>query len=403
MTVRRIAMLPAAVFVLLAAAAGADSPPVMAVAPIEISAEERHAERAGELAGELRNVLLEEIARHGYDVSADGAVSLHASPYLIFTDDRIGFGVNIYDADSHFLVTGDLAVASSERALLPAVRRSTEVVATGAHRYLERVAIEQEQRVERLVFSAPQPDVALYLPDESLLGTTDSGGRLEVQDTRFRRGQHLALRLERRGHYSREHSSELTAREEHIDLPRLPMRTRLSVGARHVPALPLGGGLAARYYPVADQFFLEVAGAMMRLDGDRWLAEDLTFAKGLDEGEFEDRDDFEESGGESAEFTMIDAVVSLGTYLFVSPGRFLRPGLQSGVGVWNARSGDWSHGTLYIAPVNPFLSIGNRRLRGRVVGGIRYTLDSEHGPFGRRVYAGTDRFAYLWLEVGYTW
>ncbi len=401
MKLRNGALLSAFLCAVLGVHTGAT--PAMTVAPIEITAQEGQEERADDLAAELQELLVAELSRRGFNLPGGDESVLELSPYLILSGDRIGFGANIYDAESRYLVTGDLAVASNERALASAIRGIVDGVADGAHRYLERAEIEEQRRVERLVFTAAQSGVALHLPDGSLLGVTDESGRLVVEDVPLRRGQYLVLRLQRAGHYEAEHSAELAAREQEIELPRLRRRTRVSAGVRHLPAMPAGGGLVARFYPIVDQIFVEAAGAIMRLEGDKWLTEDLTFAKGRDEGRFEDWSDFDDAGREAGSFTLIDTVMSLGTYLFVRPGRFLRPGLQTGVGVWSARSGDWSHSTLYLAPVNPFLSLGSRRLRGRLVGGFRYTLDSEDGPFGRRVYGGNDRFAYLWLEVGYTW
>lgn len=370
--------------------------------PLEVRDGDDDGERASGLSEELQTELRSRLERYGLSVGDEpdtAAGVLEASTYLILASGRIGFGINIYDRDTGYLVAGDFAVASSERGILSALDRSVETVVEGARTYLERRAAEDAQRVDRIVVRSPQPNVSLYLPDGTLFGTTGEELRLEIADPPFRRGQRLSLELHRPRYYSRRHTLELTEREQETRLPRLPARTRMSGALRYFPALPAGGGFAFRFYPLPDQFFAETAGALMRLDDTRGLQSELEFARANRDDDIE-WNDFEVDG--DVTFVMSDISLNAGAYLFVRPGRFVRPGVQTGVGVWSAATDDWSSSTLYVAPANPFVSFGRGRVRGRLVTSIRYTLDPD-GPFGQRVHGGNDNFLYAWLEVGYTW
>ncbi len=324
--------------------------------------------------------LVDRAARQGY--------RLALSVYIVREAGRIGFGLNAYDTEIGYVVTGRSASGASEFALSRSIARELSSLADDLAAYLEADRRERETAVHSIEFATGHADVTITLADGRNLRAED-GRSVTVTDLSYRMGQTISFTARRDGHYPRTLSYPLSQNHVYIAIPPLAPRTRFAAGIRLLPVHIAGAGTAFRWYPVADEFFFEVAAARFTVDADTRFAGDLNAALG------------QSAAGSDVSFRLTDVTISLGTYLFVPRDRLLRPGLQIGAGAMRAENDRFDLMLPYISPLNVFLSIGRNRFRGRVVSTMRYLVGSDRLDRYWLIY--DELIPYAWIEAGYTW
>lgn len=361
-----------------------------------------HPERGS--ASLLYEIMIEEMERHGMAVrsATDGPTDIAelarraaetetpfaAVPYLVQENGRLGFGFNVYHSATGYVVTGRSAYATSEVALARALSSEMETLAAELKLFLEseRKAHESEVRTIRLVVA--QPGITVSLADGRSFHA-DEQGHLQLEGPGYRVGQTISFTLQREGYHQQSVHHLLPDNEVVLRMPALAPRIRFAAGGRVLAAFPTGAGAAFRWYPLPDELFFELTGALFRVDASTSLAKDIA------------SDTASETTGGASSFLMSDVSFSLGAYLFSTPQQWLRPGVQAGAGGMRATGGEIDLFMPYLAPLNVFLSAGRARLRGRVVTGFRYIVGGD--ALDRRWLAVDGALPYVWFEVGYSW
>ncbi len=301
---------------------------------------------------------------------------------------RLGIGVNIYETETGYVVSGRSAFGASDVALAHALERGLAGLGNELRTYLSTRELERRLNVRRITLLSPVPDVVVTFADGRSVAFDDSGA-IVLDDPPYRVGQTITLSAHRPGYYPQTVDHYIDAPETTVSVPRLQRRTRYSLGGAAFPAHGIGLLAVGRWYPRTDTVFAELTGGTFRVSPRTELASQLE----------EDLDDLQ--AGEIEAFRLDELGMSVGAYLFATPARPIRPGLQLGAGVMHAQGSGWDATIPYLAPINPFVSFGTQRLRARVVTALRYTFGAEAA--NRRWLITEGPIPYGRLEVSYTW